>query len=88
MNAFLRSHLPGLFAILGKTDPWINTVGDDDENEKGGREWPYVLLTKVKKSLEVTPAQTLTGARALQNKGRGGLSPDNTYIWIGWSPLR
>jgi len=80
MNVFLRDKLPRLFKMLAKDNPWILTV-DDDEDE-GDVTFPYVLLAKKNRTLEVVPAETVTGARALQNKG-SKTSPEQSYIWIG-----
>lgn len=41
--------------------------------------FPYVLLAKKNRTLEVVPAETVTGARALQNKG-SKTSPEQSYI--------
>ena len=51
-------------------------------SDDGDITFPYVLLTKKNRTLEVVPAETVTGARALQNKG-SKTSPEQSYIWIG-----
>jgi hypothetical protein len=80
MNAFLRDKLPKLFKMLAKDNPWIVTIDEDDDN--GDITFPYVLLAKKNRALQVVPAETVTGARALQNKG-SKTSPEQSYIWIG-----
>lgn len=80
MNAFLRDKLPRLFKMLAKDNPWIMTIDEDEDD--GDITFPYVLLAKKNRNLEVVPAETITGARALQNKG-SKTSPEKSYIWIG-----
>ncbi|EDR06870.1 uncharacterized protein LACBIDRAFT_328640 [Laccaria bicolor S238N-H82] len=82
MNAFLREKLPGLFKILAKEDPWVLTIDDVDNNAENPPRFPYVLLSKKARTLSVVPDQVLTGARAYQNRGSLGVSPNVAYIWI------
>jgi hypothetical protein len=84
MNAFLHEKLPNLFDILAVDDPWILTIDDDDGTPvSSGQVFPYVLLGKQQSTLMVTPKQEVTGPRVLQNRGRSGVHPSDTFLWIG-----
>jgi len=54
--------------MLAKDDPWILTIDEDDKD--GDITFPYILLAKKNRALEVVPAETVTGARAKEARHR------------------